>query len=256
MRTELPLETKSSREAKLILETKALLDTKAWAFIFARGGSKGVPGKNIKNLAGMPLIAHSICTALKHPEIERVIVSTDNEHIARVAREYGAEVPFMRPESLSGDKSSEWLAWQHAINWFREHENLPDVFISLPATAPLRSELDITCSLSALVEGIDMVVTATKSTRSPWFNMLKVDRDNHCRLLIDGGGYTRRQDVPVSYDMTTVAYVCRPQYITSAAGVMDGNIKMVEIPAERAVDIDTELDFEWAEFLLKRGVSQ
>jgi len=236
----------------LIMLDKVIVNKKNWAFIFARGGSKGVPGKNIKCLNGLPLIAHSILIAKSHPDIERVVVSTDDEDIMRVAQEYGAEIPYMRPSSLSGDESPEWLSWQHMMHWYDQHENLPDVFISLPATAPLRSKKDISRCLQALRDDVDMVVTATPSERSPWFNMLKCDSDGFCRLLNQGGGYSRRQDAPVSYDMTTVAYVCRPGHIMSSAGVMDGRVKMVEIPALRAVDIDTELDFEWAEFLLKR----
>ena len=92
------------------------------AFVFARGGSKGLPGKNLRPLAGKPLIAHAIEHALAVPRIERVIVSTDSTDIAQVARDFGAEVPFMRPAELATDDSPEWLSWRHAVDFVRQEE--------------------------------------------------------------------------------------------------------------------------------------
>lgn len=116
----------------------------AIAFIFARGGSKGLPGKNIRTLESKPLIAWSIEQALAIKRIKRVIVSTDSEEIAAISRVYGAEVPFIRPAELARDDSPEWLAWRHALNYIRETLGLlPDVMVSVPATAPLRSSVDI-----------------------------------------------------------------------------------------------------------------
>ena len=109
------------------------------AFIFARGGSKGLVGKNIRQLQGKPLIAWSIEQALAVKRINRVIISTDSLDIAAVARKYGAEVPFIRPAELARDNSPEWLAWRHALTYMLETDGkLPEVMLSLPATAPLR----------------------------------------------------------------------------------------------------------------------
>ena len=106
---------------------------KVIAFIFARGGSKGLPGKNVRSLAGKPLIAWSIEHARAVERIDRIIVSTDSKEIADVARQNGAEVPFMRPKDLSSDTSPEWLAWRHALNYLLETEGtLPDVATRLP----------------------------------------------------------------------------------------------------------------------------
>ena len=117
---------------------------KVVAFIFARGGSKGLPGKNIRPLGGKPLIAWSIEHALAVKRIERVIVSTDSEEIAAVARDYGAEVPFIRPAELAQDDSPEWLSWRHALNYLGETTGaLPEVMVSVPTTAPLRLAIDI-----------------------------------------------------------------------------------------------------------------
>lgn len=223
------------------------------AFIFARGGSKGLPGKNIRQLGGKPLIGWSIAHALSVPRIDRVIVSTDSNEIAAVARDCGAEVPFIRPAPLAADASPEWLAWRHALEFVeREEGALPDVMVSVPATAPLRGVEDIERCLDVFAEGdADIVVTMTPAHRSPWFNMVKMQADGTLGLVIPPTGrVTRRQDAPVVYDLATVAYVARPQWVLSHDGVFDGRVRGVEIPVERAVDIDTLHDFRLAEFLL------
>ena len=113
---------------------------KTYAFIFARGGSKGLPGKNIKMFAGKPMLAHSIEMAMNIDEIERVFVSTDDSEIADTALRWGAEV-INRPGELAQDNSPEWLAWQHAIRTIRSAKGEPkiDVFVSIPPTSPLRA---------------------------------------------------------------------------------------------------------------------
>ena len=127
---------------------------KTVAFIFARGGSKGLPGKNIRPLVGKPLIAWSIEHALAVKRIERIIVSTDSEEIATVARNYYAEVPFFRPAELAQDDSPEWLAWQHALNYLFETSGvLPEVMVSVPTTAPLRLAIDIENCLDEYEKG-------------------------------------------------------------------------------------------------------
>ena len=109
------------------------------AFIFARGGSKGLPNKNIRDFCGKPLIAWSIEQALNVKEISQVIVSTDSQEIAQIAKDFGAEVPFLRPSELAADDSSEILSWQHALNFVNlTTGNYPELFVSIPTTSPLR----------------------------------------------------------------------------------------------------------------------
>jgi CMP-N-acetylneuraminic acid synthetase len=146
------------------------------AFIFARGGSKGLPGKNIRNICGKPLIAWSIEQALAVESINGVIVSTDSQEIAEVSREFGAEVPFLRPNHLAQDESPEILSWKHALNFLLERDGvLPSVMLSLPATAPLREASDIKNCLDLFNEGdSDVVITVSESYRNPfltWFNL-------------------------------------------------------------------------------------
>ena len=225
---------------------------KTFAFIFARGGSKGVPGKNIKEICGKPLLAYAIEIAQSVDRIEKIFVSTEDENIATVAKEFGAEI-IPRPNNLAQDDSPEWLAWQHAIKWLGNAGQSFDTFVSLPATSPLRNKKDITKCLNFLNEETDLVIGVTEAARSPWFNMVKQDNDGYLKVLMrDENKYIRRQDTPKIYDMTTIAYVSRPEFIMNANGWFDGRVKGVEIHPERALDIDTELDFEIAEFLMNK----
>lgn len=229
---------------------------KATAFIFARGGSKGLPGKNIRPLLGKPLIAWSIEHALAVKRIERVFVSTDSEEIAAVAREYGAQVPFIRPPELARDDSPEWLAWRHALNYLLEKDGaLPEVMVSVPTTAPLRSPIDIENCLDEYQKGdADMVVTVTDAHRSPYFNMVKIQPDGTVGLVIPPrSAIVRRQDAPEVYDMATVAYVIRPEFVMTHNATFEGRVRAVHVPTERAIDIDTMLDFQMAEYFLTRG---
>lgn len=223
-------------------------------FIFARGGSKGLPGKNIRPLAGKPLIAWAVEHARAVNRIRRLIVSTDSESIAEVARTFGAEVPFMRPSEFAGDDSPEWLAWRHALQYLLYSEGaLPDVMVSIPATAPLRLPLDIENCLDKYATGnADVVITVTPAHRSPYFNMVKQNADGSVELVIPKGEVTRRQDAPAIFDMATIAYVANPRFVLTQHSIFSGRVRAVKVPPERALDIDTELDFAIAEFLMNQ----
>ena len=227
------------------------------AVTFARGGSKGVPRKNIRPLGGKPLIAWSIETAKSCDLIDRVVVCTDDEEIADVARAYGAEVPFLRPAELAQDGSPEWLAWQHAIQELSRPDDAPPIgaLVSVPATSPLRAVEDLNACIDLFFEGnCDEVITVTEGARNPYYNMVTLDADQSAELVIkpDKPIYAR-QEAPQVYDMTTVAYVTRPEYVMNNCSHFDGRVKAAVIPAERALDIDTILDFQFAEFLLQKG---
>ena len=225
------------------------------AFIFARGGSKGLPNKNLLPLNGKPLIAWAIQQALSVERIESVIVSTDSVEIASTAKLFGAEVPFMRPTELATDRSPEWLSWRHALNWFKkETGHFPECFVSIPTTSPLRESSDIDRCLDLFGEvDCDAVVTITESHRSPYFNMVRKNESGRIELISKPEGQIfNRQDVPLTYDMTTLCYVARPQFIMRAESLFDGVIHGVTVPKERSIDIDTQVDFEICEYLLNR----
>jgi CMP-N-acetylneuraminic acid synthetase len=226
------------------------------AFIFARGGSKGLPGKNIKLLAKKPLIAWSIESALSVDSIDNVYVSTDCNKIAEVAIKYGAKVPYMRPKNLAGDNSPELLSWKHALEFYqrKNNGNLPNKIISIPTTAPLRSYLDIQKCIEEYEKGkVDVVITVTESSRNPYFNMVKKNSNGTVSLVMESSSEpTRRQDAPKVYDMATVAYVAKPEFIMKHQSLFDGKVAAVNVPIERAIDIDTLSDFKMAEFYLSK----
>ena len=227
---------------------------KAIGFIFARGGSKGLPGKNIRSLGGKPLIAWSIQHALAVKRIERIVVSTDSEEIAKVARDFGAEVPFIRPAELARDDCPEWFAWRHALNYVRETTGqLPEVMVSVPTTAPLRIPMDIENCLDEYEKGdTDIVITITDAHRNPYFNMVKINADGTVGLVIPPQTtINRRQDALQVYDMATVCYVANPDFVMARNTIFEGRVRAVHVPPERAIDIDTMLDFQIAESLLK-----
>ena len=227
----------------------------AVGFIFARGGSKGLPGKNIMTLYGKPLLGWAIEQAKSISRIRRVIVSTDCTEIAKIAKFYGAEVPFLRPEELSGDNSSEWYAWRHALEYLLEDEGkFPDVMVSIPTTAPLRDVSDINRCIDEYQKGgADIIVTVTNANRNPWFNMVSYSSGGLIELVNKPSDtVNRRQDAPVVYDMTTVAYVANSKFVMEKEGHFSGKVRAVHVPIERAIDIDTLLDFEIASYMMKK----
>jgi len=231
-----------------------VIDVNVVGFIFARAGSKGLPRKNILPIAGKPLIAWSIECALKVSRIERLIVSTDSPEIAKIAKDYGAEVPFMRPSWLATDESSEWDSWKHALNYLMESTGtIPNVMVSIPPVAPLRAPIDIENCLNEYDKGSsDIVISVTKSRRSPYFNMVKTLPDEKYGLVSPPDSLIhRRQDVPIVYDMTTVCYVANSEFVLSHKSIFEGRVGAIHVPTERAIDIDTPLDFQVAEYLMK-----
>jgi N,N'-diacetyl-8-epilegionaminate cytidylyltransferase len=223
--------------------------------IFARGGSKGVPRKNVREIAGKPLIGHAIEACRAARTVDRVVVSTDDEEIAAVARRFGAEVPFIRPPELARDDAPEWLAWQHMLQTLQETEGaLPEVFLPVPTTSPLRAVEDLDACVNALCESdVDLVITVRRAERSPYYNMVTLDDAGRARLVIPPSETIHgRQAAPAVYDMTTVAYAARPEYVLRARSLFEGSVRAVVVPAERSIDIDNELDWEIAEFLLNR----
>lgn len=222
------------------------------AFIFARGGSKGVKHKNIFPVAGKPLIAHSIASALASQSVSRVIVSTDDALIAEAAYEHGAEV-LKRPTELASDTTPEIMAWRHAIDSF------PDLFlgansqpfISLPATSPLRAPQDVDAALKRFRDHpCDVLFGISPAHRNPHLNMVTINANGLIEIAIAGSAAARRQDVPEMYDVTTCVYIGDAGYIQSCTRLMEGRVGHVVIPPERALDIDTPYDIHLAGLLL------
>jgi N-acylneuraminate cytidylyltransferase len=145
-----------------------------------------------------------------------------------------------------------WLAWRHALDWVERNDAPFDVFVSLPATAPFRVVADVEACISMLQDHpeFDIVVTVRAAERSPYFNMVKRGADGGATLAISDVGVVRRQDAPELFDMTTIAYAARTAFIKNKGGIFEGRVGMVEIPAERALDIDTPYDLKLARLLI------
>lgn len=224
---------------------------KNYAFIFARGGSKGLPGKNIMPLAGKPLLHYSIETAKACSLISEVFVSTDDENIKQAAFDAGAIV-IDRPADLAGDTSPEWLSWRHAIKWVNERYGDFEHFVSLPATSPLRAVIDVENAIKQRnAVDADICISVTPASRSPYFNMVKMDSTGIAELVIKPSeDVARRQDAPKVFDITTVVYVASPKFVNENYGLFSGKVTSIVVPKERAVDIDDIYDFRMAEVLL------
>ncbi len=224
-----------------------------FGFIFARGGSKGLVGKNIKLLHGKPLIGYSIESAQDTPEIDKVFVSTDDAEIAKIAESFGAIV-IDRPKVLAGDTSAEWDAWRHAIEYVREEYGDFDLFISLPATSPLRAVNDTQAAINELLNsGADICISITPANRSPFFNMVTLNNNGYAELVNSPKeSVLRRQDAPTVFDITTVVYVAKTEFILQKYGIFSGKVATINVPKERAVDIDDIYDFMMAESIMSR----
>ena len=154
---------------------------------------------------------------------------------------------------LAEDDSPEWDVWRHAVTYLKEVEGgCPDLLMVVPPTAPLRSKDDLESILDEYERGqADIVITVTDAHRSPYFNQVKIGDLGLASLAIrPKTSITRRQDTPEIFDVTTVAYVARPEFIMEKEGIFEGNVRTVFVPKERALDIDTDLDFRLAEFFL------
>ena len=221
------------------------------AFIFARGGSKGLPNKNIKLLNGKPLIQYSIEIAKKIPQISDIFVSTDCELIASEASKNNIKV-ISRPHSLATDESPEWMAWHHAIDHVRDNFGTFDTFLSLPVTSPLRSVSDVELAINTLQNSdADICISVTPASRNPYFNMIKLDKNNIAELVINPDDeVSRRQEAPKVYDITTVAYVAKPSFIKKHTSIFNGKVVATVVPKNRAIDIDDIYDFKFAETVL------
>ena len=197
------------------------------------------------------MLVHGIRIAQQLDKVDRIYVSTDSDEISAIARDAGAEV-IIRPAELASDTAPEWLAWQHAIQVVQERHGFFEYFLSLPPTAPLRKAEDVENCLAALQPGVDIVITMTPARRSPWFNMVSKDAAGIVSLTLSENAVHRRQDSPQCFDMATVAYAAKAEYILGAQTIWDGRVAGVEVPIERALDIDTPFDFALAQFIMEQ----
>jgi YrbI family 3-deoxy-D-manno-octulosonate 8-phosphate phosphatase len=229
------------------------------AIIPARGGSKSIPRKNIRPFAGHPLLAYSIAAGLKAERVTRVIVSTDDEEIAGVSRAYGAEVPFLRPAELAGDSTPDFPVFKQALDWLGEHEGYsPEVVVQLRPTSPLRPVDCVDRAVALLLEHpqADSVRGVVPSGQNP-YKMWQVLEDGRMKALMghefDEPYNMPRQDLPQTYWQTGHIDAVRTSTIL-IKGSMSGEVVLpLFIDPEYTVDIDTDRDWQRAEWVLGRG---
>ncbi|MBL7196733.1 MAG: acylneuraminate cytidylyltransferase family protein [Candidatus Omnitrophica bacterium] len=224
------------------------------AIIPARGGSKGIPEKNIKDLLGKPLIAYTIEAALKCEDLDRIIVSTDDEKIAKIARKYGAEVPFMRPKELAEDDIPAIpYVIRHAVKELKRSENFNvDIIAMLQPTSPLRGTKYINSAIEKLIDTkCDWAVTVSKASPHP-FRMKRMKEDKLVPLFEAEDIWVQRQDFPPIYHLNGAVYVTWRNVIMEKEVFQDKDWRGIIMEEEDAIDIDTLTDFLVAESILKR----
>ena len=222
----------------------------------ARGGSKGVPRKNLVPILGKPLIAYTIEAALQSRRLSRAVVSTDDEEIARVSRDCGAEVPFLRPPELATDSALSLGVMQHAV---REMERLEgkkyDVAVMLQPTTPLRLGSDIDTGIDLLLKsGADAVISVVEVGAHHPLRMKKVLEDGQLVNFIDQGfeDMRPRQELPPVYIRNGALYITRRDVLVNENSFTGKDCRAYEMPEDRSVNIDSESDIILAEYYLKK----
>ena len=220
----------------------------------ARGGSKGIPGKNIKNLSGKPLLAYTVDVAKQCATDENhIILSTDSEEIAEVSRSLGLKVDYMRPAALATDKSGSREVILDVMDWADQRDVKYDCIVLLQPTSPFRTADDVNGCLKLYDRSVDMVVSVTEAATNPYYNCFETDPESGYLNISKGDGkLSRRQDAPPAWEYNGAVYVINPQSIRDhALGEFARRVPFV-MPKERSVDIDTPIDWLIAETLINQ----
>lgn len=227
------------------------------ALIPARGGSKSIPHKNILEFAGYPLISYSIAAGLAAENISRVLVSTDDEQIAAIANDYGAEVPFLRPDEISQDETPDLPVFQHALEWLEENEGYkPEIVVQLRPTSPLRSKVHVDQAVRRLMEHpeADSIRTVCVPFQNP-YKMWRIDKNGFMQTLLDidlAEAYNLpRQVLPEIYWQTGYVDAAWTDTILKKNSMTGDNILPLIIGADEWIDIDSPDDWRRAERLLE-----
>ena len=218
----------------------------------ARSGSKGIPGKNIKKLHGKPLINYTIEAAKEIFENSQVIVSTDDKEIAEIAASHGANIPFLRPKELAQDDSSTRDVILHLVDYFERQKSVPSVIVLLQVTSPIRNSKHLNEALDLFFhKDCDMVVSVTESKTSPYFNLYEENKEGYLQKSKDSA-FTRRQDVPPVYEYNGAIYIFKTKSIVESEMKDFEKITKYVMSKNDSVDIDDEVDWKIAEYLLTK----
>jgi CMP-N,N'-diacetyllegionaminic acid synthase len=228
---------------------------KILGIICARGGSKGVKNKNIRNLAGKPLISYTIEYMKKWGKADRIVCSTDSKDIAEIAEKYGAEIPCLRPAELATDSSPKILTLKHILQFCEKQENSRyDIIVDLDPTAPLRKQKFLDEAYEKfLTNDANNLYSVCKAHKNPYFNMVELDEKGYAHLC-KSSNVTRRQDAPNVYEVNASIYIYKRDFLLTASTIHSNKTIIYEMPELSSVDIDNEIDFLFIEFLLKKEV--
>ena len=224
--------------------------------ICARGGSKGVKGKNVRLMLGKPLISYSIEQARASGLFDAIAVSSDSDQILEIASTYGTDHLVKRPADLATDTAAKLPVIRHCVSEVeRARGQSFNTLVDLDATSPLRSAQDIRDAVSLLeTSSAGNVITAMPARRSPYFNLVEVDEHNFVKLAKTvATPFVRRQDAPKCYDMNASIYVWQRAVLFDSPTLFNSDTRLHVMPEERSIDIDSELDFLFVEFLMSRG---
>jgi N-acylneuraminate cytidylyltransferase len=222
--------------------------------IGARKGSKGVPGKNTRPIAGKPLIDWSLDQLLAHPRVGAVVVSTDDPDLYAHAVKRGCLDVGLRPAHLATDTAGKWGVWQHALAASEALAGPVEAFLDLDCTSPLRLPEDIDGALDLFFrDRPDMVMSCCEARKNPYFNLVEPDASGALHVSKPlPGGVVARQQAPVVYEHAASTYVVSPDYLRRSNGLWDGRVIPFLMPPERCLDIDTPFDFAMVEWLLEK----
>lgn len=219
----------------------------------ARGGSKGIPGKNIKPLAGKPLIEYSIDVARALANDEDICVTTDDNAIIETVERTGLKVPFVRPAELSTDQSGTYEVLLHALDFYESKGVHYDTMVLLQPTSPFRTVDNVKACLELYSDDIDMVVSVKQAATNPYYNAFEIDDNGFLHISKGEGNYTRRQDAPKVWEYNGAVYVINVESLRKMPLGKFTRRRMYEMSAERSIDLDTPTDWLIAETLLTQN---
>ena len=225
---------------------------KSLFLIPARGGSQGIPGKNLKPLAGKPLLYYTLDTARQLAPDADICLSTDSDEIIRAAADYGLSVPFKRPAELATNQAGSYGVLHHAVDFYQQQGRMYDVVVLLQPTSPFRTARHVREAMALYTPDLDMVVSVTESDLNPYFNLFEESSAGYLEPSKDGGQFVRRQDAPPAYAYNGAVYVINTASLAMQTLREFAHIKKYIMPAHDSVDLDTPLNWQFAEFLMQQ----
>lgn len=227
---------------------------KIYCLICARKNSKGLKNKNILKYNNKENLAeHTFLQAKKSKLISKVFISTDSQKIIKIAKKKDVVIPFVRPKKLSGDNVPEIKVWKHFCGYLSKIKDIPDYLIILPITSPLRNQSDISKGIQKMLKNsYDVLFSLTKSSKNPYFNIVTINKKKIKPVIKLKKKIFRRQDAPRCYDITTVLYIVKFDFILKCLNLYKSKkMGYILIPKKRSIDIDTKFDYELVKMLAK-----